>query len=380
MANGPSRRRHLAFAAMWGPDPEATWSGTPFQLRGALRERCDVEDVGVELSPSVQTALKLAHARPTRSGVVTSWSHSALTDRVVARRLARHPALARVEAALLIQDLAALTVPYLTYQDMSFGALLRLRDAGHDLIQFPALSARKLARRRERQAAIYAEATGVLCMSRWLAAEVELDGVDPSKIHVVHPGRNSPVRRTPDTSALRGPFRDAAEPRSLLFLGRDFFRKGGDIVVSALASVRARYRSDTRLIVAGPKHWPLPTAPPPGVSFLGPVPRTHVARLMEACDLLVMPSRFEGFGIVFAEALIAGRPCVARRAFAMPEIVRPGETGRLVDGDDISELADAICESLVDEALYDNVWAQRSDAERYWSWGRAADEVLAALP
>jgi glycosyltransferase involved in cell wall biosynthesis len=380
MTNGPSRRRHLAFAAMWGPDPETTWSGTPFQLRAALRERAHVEDVGVELPPSVRTGLKLAHARPTRSGIVTSWSHSALTDRVVARRLVRHPALARVEAVLQIQDLAVLPVPYLTYQDMSFGALQRLRGAGHELTHFPALSARNLAKRTERQAAIYAQAAGVLCMSRWLAAEIELDGVDPSRIHVVHPGRNTPVRRAPDTSALRGPFRDPSEPRSLLFLGRDFFSKGGDLVVSALASVRSRYRSDTQLLVAGPRRWPLPTPPPPGVSFLGEVPQAGVARLLDACDLLVMPSRFEGFGIVFAEALIAGRPCVARRAFAMPEIVRPGETGRLVDGDDISELADAICESLVDEALFDNVWTQRSDAEQYWSWGRAADEVLAALP
>jgi glycosyltransferase involved in cell wall biosynthesis len=88
-----------------------------------------------------------------------------------------------------------------------------------------------------------------------------------------------------------------------------------------------------------------------------------------------MPSRFEPFGVVFAEALARGLPCIARDAYAMPEIVTPGVSGALVTGDDEYELAAAIAVALIDDALYEACYERAQEVAAYFSWERAARQT-----
>ncbi len=85
------------------------------------------------------------------------------------------------------------------------------------------------------------------------------------------------------------------------------------------------------------------------VTFAGV--RRDVPVLMAACDLFALASRWEGFGLVFAEAMAAARPVVATRVSAVPEVVADGETGLLVEPGDIDGLAGAITRVLSDRAL-----------------------------
>lgn len=78
------------------------------------------------------------------------------------------------------------------------------------------------------------------------------------------------------------------------------------------------------------------------VDFLGMLDRSEVIDLLLGCDVFVLPSRAEPFGIVLAEAMMAGRPVVATRVGGIPEVVDDGETGFLVEPDDPAELADAL--------------------------------------
>ncbi|HUP83565.1 MAG TPA: glycosyltransferase [Candidatus Limnocylindria bacterium] len=76
--------------------------------------------------------------------------------------------------------------------------------------------------------------------------------------------------------------------------------------------------------------------------FIGPRPRSEVARLMAGSEVLIMASVWdEPFGLVAAEAQMAGCPVVAFRRGALPEIVIEGETGTLVEPDDEEALAAA---------------------------------------
>ena len=88
-----------------------------------------------------------------------------------------------------------------------------------------------------------------------------------------------------------------------------------------------------------------------------------------------MPSRIDPFGKVFAEALARGLPCVARDAFAMPEIVTPGVSGALVSGDDEHELAVTIAAALADDTLYERCHERAPGIAEYFSWERTALQV-----
>src|SRR5690606_2410134 len=304
------RGPHIGFACQWDrTEPRRTWSYTPWSLREAMRRYATVVDVGVELSAPTEFALKLAYVRR-RDGRFTSvWRESALTDRIVRRQLTRRVAASDCMAVLQIQDLAELDRPYFLYQDFSFDALLALLDERGPLpsgLTVAAMRRDQLLRYRDRQRRIYERATGLIVMSRWLAERLTtLSDVPAEKIHVVNPGRSALVADTPV------PHRDRPR-RRLLLVGKGFEGKGGDLVVDALAVLRREYDPEITLTIAGPPSWPLPGGVPDGVRFLGSLPATEVARLYDGHDLLVMPSRLEGFGIVFAEALARGLPCIGR--------------------------------------------------------------------
>ena len=70
--------------------------------------------------------------------------------------------------------------------------------------------------------------------------------------------------------------------------------------------------------------------------------RTDIRDWLERADVFVHSSRWEGFGIVLLEAMLAGLPVVATRVSAVPEVVADGETGLLVEPGDDTGLAEAL--------------------------------------
>jgi phosphatidylinositol alpha-1,6-mannosyltransferase len=78
------------------------------------------------------------------------------------------------------------------------------------------------------------------------------------------------------------------------------------------------------------------------VLFTGFVSEATLAELYARSSVFVMPSRGEGFGLVYLEAMRAGKPCVAARASAAAEVIADGETGLLVDAADAGALDAAL--------------------------------------
>ncbi len=366
----------VGFVCNWDRQPERTWSGTPWHLRSHLREQLDVVDLGLTVPTVPRAVLKLASARHLDGRWVTPWKHDRPFERAAEVLIARRAARSRVDAVFQVADLARPSVPYFTYQDLSYEVLLReWGDDPHVVARYFGLPLDAVKRRRDRQHAIYAGATGILVMSEWLAGRVrEWSDVPAERVHVVHPGATS-------LAAMAGGPRPPARPgprRRLLFVGRDFWIKGGDLVLAAVRRLRRSYDPAVTLTIAGPARWPAPEPPDDGVRYIGPVPRGAMAELYDAHDLYVMPSRLEGFGIVFAEALSRGLPCVGRDAFAMPEIIPTG-CGALVTRDGPEELAAAIVGVLEDDAIYERCSARRHELARHFTWSRAAEEVAGVV-
>jgi glycosyltransferase involved in cell wall biosynthesis len=114
------------------------------------------------------------------------------------------------------------------------------------------------------------------------------------------------------------------------------------------------------------------------VHFLGY--RTDVPSLLRSFDVIVMPSHWEGFGLVAAEAMAAGRAVIASHASSLPELIRDGVNGRTVPPRDARSLADAMIEMARDPALRDRFGRQGlSIARTEFSLVRMIDQWEALL-
>jgi phosphatidyl-myo-inositol dimannoside synthase len=87
------------------------------------------------------------------------------------------------------------------------------------------------------------------------------------------------------------------------------------------------------------------------VIFAGAPQLEQLKRYYSRADIFVMPSRQEGFGIVFVEAMVFGKPVIAGNCGGAPEIVQDGATGFLVNPDDLEALTARMVQLLRDEAL-----------------------------
>lgn len=175
-------------------------------------------------------------------------------------------------------------------------------------------------------------------------------------------------------SAARGASTDA---RGLLFVGRLVPRKGAAVLIESLALLRAAGR-DVVLDIAGdgPERDRLAALAAErglggAVRFLGPLDEADVARALGEADILVVPSLSEGLPAVIMEAMASGLPVVASAIDAIPELVRDGQTGRLVPPGDPVRLAAAIADFLDSPELArrmgdagQRLVAERHDADR----------------
>lgn len=137
----------------------------------------------------------------------------------------------------------------------------------------------------------------------------------------------------------------------ILCVGRLDPQKGHPYLFAAMGEVCRRFPAARLVVVGGAQqgseayvHELRRQAALPEVAgrivFAGE--RQDVPRLIAACDVFVLASLWEGFGLVFAEAMAAAKPVVATRVSAVPEVVADGETGLLVPPRDAPALAEGI--------------------------------------
>jgi glycosyltransferase involved in cell wall biosynthesis len=150
----------------------------------------------------------------------------------------------------------------------------------------------------------------------------------------------------------------------LLFVGRIEQRKGVANLTRAFAEVSERV-GDVVLLLAGAdvvgpegsnvewmcREWERLGVPADRYLFLGEVERESMPDVYTAADVMVAPSPFEAFGLVYLEAMAAGCPPIGCRTGGVPEVVEEGRTGLLVPPEDPSALAAAMVGLLTDHNL-----------------------------
>jgi phosphatidylinositol alpha-1,6-mannosyltransferase len=95
------------------------------------------------------------------------------------------------------------------------------------------------------------------------------------------------------------------------------------------------------------------------VRFFGAIDENEKQRLLASSRCFLLPSRGEGFGLVYLEAMRLGRPCLVSTSDAGREVVNPPEAGLAATVDDPEALADAICELLASRDGWSRAAQQR---------------------
>jgi glycosyltransferase involved in cell wall biosynthesis len=167
-----------------------------------------------------------------------------------------------------------------------------------------------------RQRVAFANATWFMAWSRWAAAGLEREGIGAERIRIMPPGV--------DLDRWRFPARPPASPLRVLFVGADFDRKGGPLLVDVIRSrFHGRVELDivTRASVEGS----------PGIRVHRADPNsTELMSLFAQANLFVLPTRADCFGIAVIEAMASGLPVVMCDAGAAREIVDQGRTGWVI--------------------------------------------------
>jgi glycosyltransferase involved in cell wall biosynthesis len=235
---------------------------------------------------------------------------------------------------------------------------------------------------RERLADLERRALGaaraVIVTSHATAATLAADyAVEPGRITVAEPGVDRPPRARP-AHRRSGSIR-------LLAVGSIVPRKGLDVLVDALSRIPDLAWT---CAIAGSLTRAPETAAALGeqIRRLGLDPRITLmgevddpTPLYNDADVFVLPSRYEGYGMVFAEAMAHGLPIVATNAGAIPEVVPPS-AGILVPVDDAEALAVALGRVIVDADTRSRFAAGAQEAAMdLSSWPETAARVASAL-
>lgn len=249
--------------------------------------------------------------------------------------------------------------------------------------RFGKSSARSSARAIASERAALHRADLLVYPTWWAANSAIKDfGVDESRILVQPLGAN--ISDPPSRDAALQPRRDG--PLRLLFCAVEWERKGGDVALSALSSLLASGLA-AELTILG-------CIPPEGalsdpalarsvtvVPFLNKAIKQEQERFRQIfldTDIFILPTVAEAYGLVFCEAASCGAVSFATATGGIPEVIRDGETGRLLPpGSSGKEYAEAILEVVQDPENLERMRnAARLDFENRLNWGVWGKAVL----
>lgn len=362
-------------------NPEESFSGSTYSILRTLRSKgVDVTTADAELYGPLRwlgAALTFAPNRREwsvryRLGPTAAALRTAQARRAIVRSHDRIDAILQIGATFRPEGRGS--IPYYLYCDSNIRMAERGSATGFSQAAAMSEAARKVVVDRERQ--VYDGASGIFTISdRLRRSFIEDFGMPPDRVHAVRAGPNfDPAEIPGDRASVREP--------NILFVGTQFQRKGGDVLLEAFRIVR-RSLPAARLTIIGPRDLAITDA---GVDMVGhlrqddPAARRRLLDAYASAAVYALPTRYEPFGISYLEAMYFGVPCVGTDTGAVPEMIIEGETGYLVPVDDASGLAERLLAILNDPELAARMGeAGRRRAREIFTWPAAIDRMLAVM-
>ena len=179
---------------------------------------------------------------------------------------------------------------------------------------------------------------------------------------------------------------NAEKKYDILTFGRFQKSKGLDILLNAFNMIAKTRRQSYKLAIVGQFSVKernclldlLTAGPKSKVIFLGTIRREELPAVINGAKALIVPSRYESFGLPALEAIACGVPVLAARVGGLPEIVDES-VGKLVEPNNAEALAKAIPDTLQDSALARSVAIAGPEKARRYDWKRIAPEIQSTL-
>lgn len=206
---------------------------------------------------------------------------------------------------------------------------------------------------------VYRSSRRVICVSEHVREQV-LEGAGAGcRTSVVHNGVDAELFSPGNEASSSG--------LTVLSVGNLIPIKGHEILIRAVAALAHEFPALTLDIIGrGPELSSLQAVAEQlgignRVQFLGSRSRRQVAEAMRRCTVFALPSRYEGLGCVYIEAMSSGKPVIGCRGQGIAEVIQHGSNGFLVGPDNEKELTLALGMLLRDEPLRRNLGAAARD-------------------
>ncbi len=357
--------KELIFLTSWGNKKERAWSGINWSLYNALSKYYYIDDINLSLAKKTIIDRIINKASPD-----IFFRETKRNGKYAIQKINREKPSIIFQFAENIFDTDNLST--CIYQDLSVSYVEHMMENMPDIFAvsgFQNHSHLAIYNRAAYQNKYYQQCKGIFTMGRWLAEDmVNRCNIEQAKVHPVGGGINLD-KRLIDKTNKKG--------NKILFVGRDFKRKGGHIVVEAFKELKKR-RKNVELYVAGPSINPYHENID-GCHFMGDCDYKKTAELFNLCDIYCMPSYFEAYGLVFVEALTFGLPVIARNAYEMPYLIQNGQTGLLLQKDDVKDLSEMMDSLLSDVSIKKNVVERQNDYLIEYSWDKVAERISSII-
>lgn len=347
----------LTFLVSWGKNKETAWSGTNYSLYKALGKYYNVKDINLSNNRWLRAFMRLVLR-------LDGTSIDYYRRHILGKDL-RNTKGNVLEFSEVLYDndkrqtylYVDLLVSYVNYMRENLPDIYAISD-------YQDVNPKIFKKRGEEQDEYARTCSGVFTMGHWLRNWMIGRGFPANHIFAVGGGINVDAK-------LINP-----QPKShnrILFVGKNFKRKGGYITYEAFKLLRESGKK-VELYVVGPTRDPIEN-PVNGYHFVGQIPFNEEAKYYNMCDVFCMPSYFEAYGLVFVEALTFGLPCIGRDRYEMPFFIQDGETGLLLRREDPHELASLILRILDNDVFSKNVMSRHKQYEQEYSWSAVAERI-----
>lgn len=376
----------FAYTTTFDSRDVANWSGTPFYMANAFKEHnIDIEHIG-DLEHKVQPFFKVRQVwKKFASGQRESPRFNIYAAKKFSEQVNQQLESLNVSAVISpqINPICFLETknPIVLWTDALYASLIGFYPG------FSSHSASSIHQGNIITRECLARCEYAIFSSDWAArTAIEIYGADKNKVKVVPFGANLPDERTPTKDDIHQMLKERTRDTvKLLFLGKHWNRKGGDIVFNVAKALHEKGQKVEVNFVGC--HPPKDISIPDYIKCHGfiskrtPEGLEKITRLLRESHFLFVPSRAEAYGIVFCEANAFGLPCLTSHVGGIPTIIKDNLNGMTFGLDAAPQVyADYIIALMQDYSRYEKMALDSyHEFETRLNWRSATSTVLDLL-